>query len=409
MGHFHRLFSPENLRRLAWLAFLGPLFFVSYNLANAIAAAKGDSVPSILFAWERYVPFLAWTIVPYWSSDLLYAAAFLTCRTKNEIDRLGFRLLAIQAISVCFFVLFPLKVTHSAPLPDGLFGTLFQTLISFDLPYNQAPSLHASLAYILWIQFRGPVWGAWFLLTGISTMTTYQHHFIDLPTGLWAGVLVVALIPETSRPECSRPRLAAFYTVGSAIFTVMAFRFAWWILLWPAFSLSLVAAAYWTGNVETLGKRGGSPPFWMWPYTLFAWTNSRLWNSKTSEVANGVWVGRADTKGFRTVVDLTGELPLQADRHVPMLDLAMPSCDQISAAVAAISSLSGQRPTLVCCALGYSRSAAAVAAWLVASGHSDSVEQAVAAVRKARPKVVLSPAMVERLTQWAGTRYASNS
>jgi len=409
MGYFHRLFSPENLRRFAWLALLGPMFFLSYNLANSIAAAREPGVPSIVFAWERHIPFLAWTIVPYWTSDLLYAASFLTCRTKTEIDRLGFRLLAIQVISVCFFVLFPLKMTVSAPVLDGFYGTLFQTLVSFDLPYNEAPSLHVSLAYILWRQFRGPYWGAWFVLIAVSTLTTYQHHFIDLPTGLWAGVVVVALMPARSRPECAHPRLAAYYGLGSTVLTVLAFWFWWWILLWPAFSLSLAAAAYWTGNVELLGKNGDSVPFWMWPYTLFAWVNSRLWNTGKSEVANGVWVGRPDLEGFRSVVDLTGELPMRADRHVPMLDLALPSVEQLTAAVSAISELSEKRPTLVCCALGYSRSAASVAAWLVASGRSKTVEEAVAAVRKARPKVVLSPAMLDRLTQWASARNATNS
>jgi hypothetical protein len=407
MGYFHRLFSPENLRRLAWLAFLGPFFFLTYNFANRFAASHEPGVPSIQFAWERHVPFLAWTILPYWSSDFLYAASFLTCRTKADIDRLGLRLVAIQVVSVVCFSLFPLRLLLQRPPIDGFFGALFQALGSFDLPYNQAPSLHVSLAYILWRQFRGPFWGAWFLLVGLSTMTTFQHQFIDLPTGLWAGVLVVALTPVRSRPECARPRLAAYYGIGSAILTVLAFRFWWWILLWPAFSLSLVAAAYWTGNVETLGKRGGSPPFRMWPYTLFAWINSRLWNSGTSEVAGGVWVGRPDTEGFWSVVDLTGELPLRADRHVPMLDLAVPSGEQLSAAVAAIDSLSDRRPTLVCCALGYSRSAASVAAWLVSSGRSSSMEEAIKTVRNARPKVVLSPTMIERLTQWAGTRYES--
>jgi hypothetical protein len=409
MGYFHRFDGPAHLRRLAWLSFLGPLFFLSYNMANGIAAAKGDSVPSIVFGWEKYVPFLAWTIVPYWSSDLLYALSFFACRGKEEIDRLGFRLVAIQIISVCFFVLFPLKMTFPRPISDGFLGSLFQTLVSFDLPFNQAPSLHVSLAYILSRQLRGPIWAAWVVLIGVSAMTTHQHHFIDLPTGLWAGVLVVALIPEKSRPECSRPRLALYYGVGAGMLTVTGFWLAWWILLWPAFSLSLVAAAYWTGNVETLGKRGGSPPFWMWPYCLAAWINSRLWNTKTSKVANGVWVGRPDTDGFRSVVDLTCELPVRADAHIPMLDLAAPSCEQISAAVAAICSLSDRRPTLVCCSLGYSRSAAAAAAWLVASGHSGSIDDAIEVVRGARPKVVLSTAMVERLTQWAGTLHATRS
>lgn len=407
MGYLHRLFSPENIRRLGWLAFLGPFFFLSYNFANRFAASREPGVPSIVFGWERNIPFLGWTILPYWSSDLLYAASFLTCRTKQEINRLGFRLLAIQVISVFFFIAFPLRLTLQRPVTHGFFGDLFNALGSFDLPYNQAPSLHVSLAYLLWRQYRGPVWGFVFFCIGLSTLTTYQHHFIDVPTGLWAGILVAALLPESARRECRRPRLAAWYGMGAAALTASAFAWGWWLLCWPAYSLSLVMAAYWTGNVELLGKRGDSVPFWMWPYTAFAWLNSRLWNSKTSEIAGGVWVGRPNLTGFVSVVDLTAELPVRADHHVPMLDLALPSCGQLTAAVKAISSLADRRPTLVCCALGYSRSAAAAAAWLLYSGRAATVDEAIGIVRAARPKAVLHAPLRERLAEWAGTLHAT--
>jgi len=44
----------------------------------------------------------------------------------------------------------------------------------------------------------------------------------------------------------------------------------------------------------------------------------------------------------------------------------------------------------VFCALGYSRSAAAVAAWLIASGETPSFDQAVEFIRARRPSIVLS-------------------
>src|SRR5262245_33120630 len=43
-------------RALAWLAFLGPFFFLSYGLANWAAGQRAD-VPSVVFDWEAHIPF----------------------------------------------------------------------------------------------------------------------------------------------------------------------------------------------------------------------------------------------------------------------------------------------------------------------------------------------------------------
>jgi protein-tyrosine phosphatase len=75
-----------------------------------------------------------------------------------------------------------------------------------------------------------------------------------------------------------------------------------------------------------------------------------------------------------------------------MLDLLTPPQPQLEEGVAAIESFASQRPTLVCCALGYERSASVVAAWLVSTGRAASMEQAVAMIRERRPRVVLDGA-----------------
>src|SRR6478736_3007227 len=134
-------------RAFAWLAILGTFFFLTYNFANA-AASRRANVPVLMFDWERHIPFLGWTILPYWSSDLLYAVSLAICRTREELDLHGKRLVAIQVFSIVCFLAFPLRCAFERPAVFGWTGDLFGALLRFDLPFNQAPSLHASLATI---------------------------------------------------------------------------------------------------------------------------------------------------------------------------------------------------------------------------------------------------------------------
>ncbi len=408
------------LRAVVWLAFLGPFFFLTYNYANA-AASWRTSVPVLLFPWERATPFLAWTIVPYWSSDLLYAVAFFVCTTRREMDLLGKRLIAIQVFAVACFVAFPLRCAFERPVIDGWANGWFSALLHFDKPFNQAPSLHAALALILWTLYRAHtrgafrmVLGAWFALITASTLTTYQHHFIDVPTGLWAGLLVMAALPEerVARPQLG---LTFLYLAGAVACTAGAFgiQHVAWILLWPGFALSMVAAAYWTGDTTWLLADRPIARWLMLPYTLAAWINSRLWTRgqpAKNLLLESVWIGRApsrvDREGINSVVALAPELRLRGNAHVAMLDLTPPTNEQLDAAVDAIMRLRGQRPTLICCALGYSRSAIASAAWLLAAGHAKNPDDAFDQVKRARPQIVIGPGLRQRLEEWAEQRSA---
>ena len=117
-------------------------------------------------------------------------------------------------------------------------------------------------------------------------------------------------------------------------------------------------------------------------------------------MVNDVWLGRLpDTNQlapFKAVVDLCAELPLnprgRVYQSIPVLDLIAPSAEQCRAAAQTIEHLRSYGPLLVCCALGYSRSATAVAAWLLHSGRASTVDAAVAMIQAARPDVVLHAA-----------------
>ena len=95
----------------------------------------------------------------------------------------------------------------------------------------------------------------WAFLVGASVLTTYQHHFIDVPTGALLGFLCLYLWPDTGASPFTlaapardprRRRLALVYALGAAAFAALGFAgggAALW-LLWPAVSLLLVATNY---------------------------------------------------------------------------------------------------------------------------------------------------------------------
>ncbi|UHQ24025.1 phosphatase PAP2/dual specificity phosphatase family protein [Lysobacter sp. 5GHs7-4] len=411
-------------RALVWLALLGPFFFLSYGYANSVAAQR-VGVPSVVFDWEHAIPFWAWTIVPYWSIDLFYGISLFVCRDRRELDNQALRLLTAQLIAIACFLAFPLTFSFVRPQTEGAFGWMFDVLLGFDKPFNQAPSLHIVLLIVLWVRFAqhlGGVWRwllhLWFGLIGLSVLTTYQHHFIDVPTGLLAGWLCVWLWPEGARSpwratawarDRARWRLAALYLAGAVLCAALAWALggaAWW-LLWPALSLLLVAANYGVLGADGFQKRadGRLTPAARWlfaPYLWGAWLNSRLWTRRAPrpvEIADGVWLGRMPGRGEAAgfaLVDVCAELSAPAGlRPVavrPMLDLVVPEPATLRAVAQDIEAARASGPVLVCCALGYSRSAAAVAAWLLYSGRADGVEAALARVRAARPAVVLGDA-----------------
>ncbi len=427
--------EPGLIRRgVFWLLLLGPLFFLTYGLANSFTAQR-DDVGSLVFAWERQIPLWPWTIVPYWSIDLLYGLSFLVPRTRGEMDRHGLRLLSAQLICVAGFLLWPLRFTFERPELSGLFGWLFDVLMGFDKPYNQAPSLHITLLVVIWAMFARHTQGrllrgllhVWMVLIGLSVLTTWQHHFIDLPTGAMAGFFCVWLWPREGRPPLfaaslpqgpQRYRLAWRYALGAALFAGMAFGFkgGWLWLLWPALALLLVALNYLLFGADGFQKRadGSQSCAVRWllaPYLAAARINSRLWTRRhpqPDEICDGVWLGRVPAKGeadrFAAIVDLCAELPVkvapgQHYRSLPCLDLVPPDPALCREAATAIETLRNNGPVLVCCALGYSRSASAVAAWLVTSGRCADVDAAESLIRSARPGIVLHPAHRQVLQQ----------
>ncbi len=425
--------SPPVSRWTAavWMAFLGPFFFLIYGLCNWITAQR-SGVGSFYWEWERAIPFVPLMIFPYMSLDLFYAGSAFLCRHRAELHSLARRMVfAILAAGICF-LLFPLRFAFTRPETTGIPGLFFKWL-QLDAPFNQAPSLHIALLFIVFTPYGRRIAGplrvlliVWFFLIGISAVLTWQHHVIDLLTGAMLTVLTFYLIPESGTPaplrRAARPhtKLAAVYAAAAALSLILAKLWSV-VLLWPAVALALVAAAYAGCGPGIFEKTDGRLP---WPVAillapylqgahLFHWFHHRLSPSR-AEIAPRVILGRQLNQteaarevrsGITAVLDLTAEYSAPpafrrvAYLNLPVLDLTVPEPQQVREGVRFIREQTRSGTVYVHCALGHSRSAGTVAAYLLAARLAADAESAVAHIRAARPRIVIGKRWMARLQE----------
>jgi hypothetical protein len=200
-------------------------FAMLYGLCNQLSQWRGGWAEGV-FEWERSIPFLPWTIVPYLSIVLFFVASFFVDRQRERLNRHAAAVLVAVAVASLCYLLVPLRTAFERPLTEGPLGLLFSALTATDLPYNRAPSLHVALLVILWARLAPslPAPGrallaAWFWLIALSVLTTYQHHLIDMPLGAALGVASLAAAPKCLRvlsgsswlrssPKTTKPRAA---------------------------------------------------------------------------------------------------------------------------------------------------------------------------------------------------------
>ena len=400
------------------------LLFVAVYQGCTWMTSRRTDVGAFHFDWELSVPFVPALIIPYWSLDAFFIASFFLCRDRGELDCLGKRMASAILVAGGCFLLFPLRCVYPRPPVDGFFGMLFSILRGFDQPYNQFPSLHIALGTIVlgvfWRRTSGAghlLLGPWFGLIFVSTVLTHQHHVIDVAGGFVLALVCFYVIRPDRSPvvRSVNLRVAAGYAAASSLaLALMIITLPLGLgFAWPAVACALVAAAYLGVGPWVYGKQDSSTalsarvllaPCLMGQHLswLFYRRQSRPWDV----IVPGIWVGRKLTdreaseavlSGVTAVLDLTAEFPAStpfrrlAYMNLPLLDLTAPSLSQLRHAVWFIDKQVRRGIVYVHCKAGYSRSAAAVGAYLLASGRARTTEDALSLLRAARPSLVVRP------------------
>lgn len=387
---------------------LSLMFVLVYGGCNAIAALRSDA-GTCFFAWELEIPFVPALIVPYMSIDLFFVGSFLLCADRVELRAHARRIALAIIVAGLAFLVFPLTVGYQRPDVSGWTGSLFRLLWSFDKPHNLVPSLHIALASLLWPVFARHTNGwlrslvhVWFAMIIASPLLTFQHHVLDIATGAMLGQVCMFAFPRrwdrrgagSRTGDCALEvsaanlRVALYYAAGSVVLGAPAIAFgSWfWLLLWPATSLAVIATTYVRGNSSVFRKSGGRLPIStrvvLGPYLCGTFARLLFYRRRCEpwvEVAPGVYRGRllnedeakaVLAKGVTGVLDLTAEHAesrafLEIEYlNVPVLDLTRPSREQLNRATSFIAKHALRGGVYVHCALGISRSVAAAEAYV---------------------------------------------
>ncbi len=182
-----------------------------------------------------------------------------------------------------------------------------------------------------------------------------------------------------------------------------------WILVWPTFSLVIVAYGYLVAGPAVLGKQADGTLYW--PHALLlmpyfsaaecAWYLVRVLGREEPwhEISRGLYLGRRVQHWelpprVGLVLDMTAEfvepIEVRSGRTyvcVPALDASVPSVEALVSGIERVVHFDGN--IYVHCAAGHGRSAMAMAVLLVARGIARDLDHAVEMMRSVRPRVKL--------------------
>jgi protein phosphatase len=219
-------------------------------------------------------------------------------------------------------------------------------------------------------------------------------------------------------------RIGSYYAAGAAVVLLMCATFWPWgvSLLWPAIALGIVAIAYFGAGPVVFHKTNGKLPwstrFVLGPCLLGQYLSLLYYRSRCrswDEVAPRIWIGgklgsrsanKALCSGVASVLDLSAEFseakPFRQInyRNIPVLDLTAPTQAELVEMSEFIGSHSRNGVVYIHCKIGYSRSAAAVAAYLIMSGKANTAKEAFTIIRRVRPSIVIRPEVISALSEF---------
>lgn len=151
--------------------------------------------PSVLFLrtpLDDVIPVVGAFAVPYVSlRPFIYLSALLFLLFRVRIYRsAAVSMIVVLLISYAFYAFLQTYIDRPAIAGDDVFSRMIRDIYASDQPYNDFPSLHASLSTIFaihWLRVDrrwGLPIGIWAGLIVVSTVFVKQHYVPDVVAGV---------------------------------------------------------------------------------------------------------------------------------------------------------------------------------------------------------------------------------
>ena len=175
----------------------------------AIATSLGyDALnhgPNVLFLRtpiDDLIPVVGPFVIPYVSlRPFLYGSALVFLLFRARISRsAALSMTVVLLVSYAFYVFLQSYIDRPILAGDDVFSRMIRDVYASDQPYNDFPSLHASLSTIFAIHWWhvdrriGVPVAIWVVLIVVSTVFVKQHYVADMI----AGVLLASVASRAS-------------------------------------------------------------------------------------------------------------------------------------------------------------------------------------------------------------------
>ena len=183
--------------------------------------------PSVLFLrtpLDDLIPVVGPFVIPYVSlRPFIYVSAVLFLLFRARIYRsAAVSMIVVLAVSYAFYAFLQTYIDRPAITGDDLFSRMIRDVYASDQPFNDFPSLHASLSTIFaihWLRVDrrlGVPIAIWAGLIVVSTVFVKQHYVPDVVAGVllasvtsWWSLRVLAGRGSSRDPRASLARSAS--------------------------------------------------------------------------------------------------------------------------------------------------------------------------------------------------------